>query len=1296
MGVVHMACNRMTRSVSVLFAIFLWAAVVWGQATTSLRGTVTDPSGAAVPNATVRLTNADTNVARTTTTTTRGEYVFPEVLPGNYALDVEASGFSKYHQAGVTLLVNLPATADVRMKVGTAQETITVTEKAPIINRTDATVGQTMGTTPIENLPLQAENTVLLLSLQPGVVYNGEKLLQGVYDTRAGSVNGERSDQNNITLDGVSNNDEFSNYAFNGILPTTPFSVQEFRVTTSNYGATEGHTAGAQIAMVTKSGTNTFHGNLYEFNRNTLGEANDWFLKQAQSESGQPNTPEHLVRNVFGGDLGGPILKNRLFFFFNYEGNRQSLSGSATRTIPSATLRDGIIEYACETPSDCPASNVTGASGASYPVQAGYYALSPAGLASLDPLGIGPSQVALKYFNEYPMPNNLGAGYAPNYALYTFAAPTQNKYNWYIARLDYNVTQNGNHTVFFRGTGVDDRSSGASFLPGNNCPLNPGKPCAPETTGVDLSKGFVAGYTAVLTPHWVNSVRWGLTRASYGTNGDSSQDWIGMRGLDQGYTRTSSWVSPVNNVIDTVSWQKGAHNFQFGGNLLLVRALSQGFGTSYSDALTNSDWVDTSGFANQSGSPLNPPSGGFPQVASDFNLAYDFPLAAMMGMATEVDARYNYHVDSLTQASTIQEGSPITRHWATDTYNLFFQDTWQLLHNFSVSYGLNYQLMTPVTETAGQQVEPNVSMGLWFDQRVADMQKGIPSNQDAVISFAPSGSHWGKTGLYSPQTKNFAPRIGLAWTPQPGGGWRERLFGNNQTSIRAGFGMYYDNFGPELAMTYNASGEFGLSTLLENPAGTLTVAQAPRITSMNTIPTTDNSGNTIMPPAPPAAFPVTYTGVEAIARGIDPSLKTPYSYAVDFSIQRQLPGQMTLDVAYVGHFAHRLLSLDDIAVPLDLVDPASKIDYFAAATRLSQLARAGTPDSAITASLIGPTAQYWQDMIKPQSSYTLKSTGGTTTDPLVATYDMFKSKLHNETSALYDMDRAVYASHGWPTFVTGYQSFYNPQYSSLWDWRSMSWSNYNALEVGLHKQMSNGVLFGFDYTYSHGLDVESMSERGAHYLTDSIINPFSPQQMYSSADTDLRHQINAYWVAQLPFGHGRRFGGNDSNLVDALIGGWQLSGTTRWTSGFPTSVFQGYVWPTNWDEMGWSNLTGQPVTTGTTMINETGIGVEPNVFKDPTAAKAGFDYAFPGQSGARNAIRGDGFFGWDMNLQKQWRIVENQSLEARWSVFNVSNSVRFDAYGGMNYEWDTATFGNYSGATLTSPRVMELALIYSF
>ena len=1260
----------------------------WGQATTSLQGTVTDPSGAAITQAQITLTNIATNFIRQTTTTAKGGYEFVSVLPGTYKLTVEAKGFRTYLQTELRLLVDLPSTVDARLQVGASTETMEVRGEAPPLNTTDPSLGHTMGEVEIENLPLQAENMPLLLSLQPGVVYNGENILQDSYDTRAGSVNGEHSDQNNITLDGVSINDEFNGYAFTGVLPTTPYSVEEFRVTTSNYGATDGRSAGAQISMVTKGGTNVFHGSLYEFNRNTVGEANDYFLKLSQLQSGQPNVPEHLVRNIFGGTIGGPILKNRLFFFFNYEGQRQSRQDSALRNIPTKSLSDGIIQYECDNPSLCPGGSVTGMSGASYPVQSGYYALNQPNLIQMDPLGAGPNQAAVNYLRTYPVPNDYTVGNLVNTAGYRFAAPTLTSNNWYIGRLDYNLTASGNHTLFLRGAARNDRYTDQPFLPGT----------PPQDTQVDVSKGFVAGYTGVFGPHWVNNVRYGLTHQSIESGGDTNQPWVSFRGIDQPITYPSAFTAPVYNLVDTVSWLKGSHNFQFGGNLLFIRRNSYSSVNSFSDALTNADWLQYGGFANKN-DPLDPtytcPSGkswpdcGFgPAIASDFNIGYDWPLAAMMGIASEVDARYNFHVDNPTNGTPLDQGDPVTRHWSSNTYNLFLQDTWRVRPHVTLTYGLNYQLMTPITETAGQEVTPSVNMGSWFNQRAINASKGIPSNQDASIAFAPAGSVYGRSGLYAAQTKNFAPRVGLSWSPQSSSGWLNKVLGNDKTVVRAGFGMYYDNFGPALAMNYDANGSFGLSTVLSNPSATLTLDEAPRITDMNVIPTK------FMPPAPASTFPVSFpAGSEAIASGIDQSLKTPYSFAVDFSLQRQLPGRMTLDVAYVGHFAHRLLALDDVAAPMDLVDPKSGIDYFSAAKRMSQLWRAKTPENSITPSVIGPTAQYWQNMLTPQSSYSLcsSSTGGTTPNLLVATYDAFGpgcGSLYNETTVPWIMDVSGIPS----TPVTGPNSFFNSQYSSLWDWRSIGYSNYNALQVGLHRQMSGGVLFGLNYTYSKSNDIASEAERGIHYLTDSIINAWSPSQMYGPSDFDLRHQVNGYWVAELPFGRGKRIGGDVSNWADAVIGGWQLGGTARWTSGYVTSVFMGYVWPTNWDEMGWADLTGKPIATGTTMVN----GV-PNVFKNPSQASQGFDYAYPGESGNRNTVRGDGYLGVDMNLAKTWKIprAENQRLQFRWSVFNVTNTPRFDIYT-MQDEWDVSnTFGNYT-QTLTKPRVMEFALTYKF
>ncbi len=887
----------------------------------------------------------------------------------------------------------------------------------------------------------------------------------------------------------------------------------------------------------------------------------------------------------------------------------------------------------------------------------------------------------VNYFKNYPAPNDFTVGNLVNFAGYRFPGRQLTSENWYIGRLDYKLTANGNHTLFLRGAVRNDPSLNPPFLPGT----------PPESSTINVSKGFVGGYTAVFGPRFVNNLRYGITHQSVATPGDTNQPWNVLQGIDQPIVYSTAFTAPVHNLADTATWQKGSHSFQFGTNILFIRRTSDNETNSFSSGFTNSNWMQYSGFANVN-SPLNPDYGCtnsgpcFPAVNSGFEQAYNWPVIALMGMVSEGFSRYNYEITNPSAATPLNQGAPIARHWATDTYNIFFQDTWRALPNLSITYGLNYQLMTPITETNGQEVTPSVNMGDWFNQRAADARQGIPSNKDAVISFQPAGSSYGRPGLYSAQKKNLAPRVGLAWSPHADSGWLKGLLGDDKTVIRAGAGMYFDNFGPALAMSYDASGTFGLSTTLENPVGVLTASTVPRLTSINTVPTG------VLEPAPPSTFPVTYpVGAEAIENGIDQSLRTPYSYAVDLSIQRQLPGRMTLDIAYVGHFAHHVVALDDVATPMDLVDPKSGIDYFSAAKQLSTLWRANTPESSINPTTIGPTAQYWQNMLTSQSSYTLCSTGGTTNSLLVATYDLFGpgcGNLYNETSAVFLMD--VY---GFPTTpITGTNSFFNSQYSSLWDWRSIGYSNYNALQIGLHKQFSSGVLFGLNYTYSKSLDLESEAERGVQYLTDSIINAWSPSEMYGPSDYDLRHQLNGYWVADLPFGRGRKFDANAGNAADAVIGGWQLGGTIRWTSGFPASAYMALVWPTNWDEMGWADLTGQPIKMGTTLINGT-----PNAFKNPQQAINGFTYAFPGESGVRNPLRGEGFFGLNMNLSKSWRIprTEQQALQFRWSVFNVTNSVRFDVYAMQDEVETSNTFGNYT-QTLSSPREMEFALIYKF
>ena len=323
-------------SVSVLTFTSLVAAQT---ATTSLRGTITDPKGAVVQGAVVTLNNQATGFSRTTKSGNDGVYQFLEVPPATYTLTVTMQGFAMLKQDRVTLQVSQPATLDVAMQVRDT-EVVEVSGEAPLVNTTDASQGNVFNTTQLVNLPSEGRDPVAILSLQPGVSYIGQNVDQTA-DSRGGSVAGARSDQTNVTLDGLDNNDQLTGLAFQGALRAPLDSIQEFRVTTSNSNADAGRSSGAQVSLVTKSGTNSFHGSLYEYNRSSIGQANDWFNEQAQIQQGLPNKPGPLVRNTFGASFGGPIKKDRLFFFGGYEGQRTNEAIQTTRTFRATRCGQG-------------------------------------------------------------------------------------------------------------------------------------------------------------------------------------------------------------------------------------------------------------------------------------------------------------------------------------------------------------------------------------------------------------------------------------------------------------------------------------------------------------------------------------------------------------------------------------------------------------------------------------------------------------------------------------------------------------------------------------------------------------------------------------------------------------------------------------------------------------------------------------------------------------------------------------------------------------------------------------------
>jgi len=1314
------------KAVFSLFALFLLlivSALSWAQSTTSLRGTVTDRSGAAVGGATVTLSSPERSFERTVTSSPEGAYEFLQLTPGAYQLTVESGGFKQYQQREIHLLVNTPATLNVSLEVGARAEVVEVTAEAAVVNTQDASLGNAVNEHQVKELPLEGRSVPDLLSLQAGVAYTGNRDdVDRNTDTRSGAVNGARSDQSNVTLDGVDVNDQVNGDAFTSVLPVTLDSVQEFRVTTTNHNADEGRSSGAQVSLITKGGTNNFHGSLYEYHRNTATSANDYFIKQAELGSGAPNEPPKLIRNIFGGSLGGPILKDRLFFFVNYEEARQREESSVVRVVPSDALRDGIITYKCATPAACPAATVQGDNGP-HDIEAGFKGLNRAQITGMDPLSIGPNSVVMNYFNSFPVANDVtsGVGDGVNFVGYRFRGPVPTNKHWYIARMDYKLTSDGSHSLFWRGALRNDYISSAPYFLGES----------PLHTQADFSKGFTVGYSAVLRPTLINNFRWGFTRQSFGDIGNNdSQPFIFFRGLNDNsttnnsslaVTRSQNYQTPVHNFVDDVSWTKGKHTLQFGTNVMFIRSPRSNFLNAFSQGVTNASALDTAGLAVKTGSPLNPSNHGFPAVFSGFANSYDFPLMAMMGIVSELDATYNFDRNGNPQPLN----TPVKRRWGTDSFEFYAQDSFRVKPNLTLNFGLRYSLETPPWETNGTQVAPSVSMGQWFADRGKRMLEGRGSDEDPTVSFDLAGAANGKPGYYKMDKNNFGPHVSFAYSPRMEKGFLHKLFGDNdKTVVRGGFGVVFDHIGPGLLNSFDANGSFGLSTQLSNDV-VPSVASAPRLTGLNTIPDVSQG----FPPAPQGGFPFTPpdggTGL-AIFWGLDDTIKSPYSYTVDFSIGRELPHNIGFEVSYVGRYSHRLLVQEDLAMPLDIVDPTSKIDYFKAARKLTELNVAGTPAADINASTVGPTAAYWQNLLKPLASgdaYSVMCDPNapdpnnpllSTTDPVTAAYGVFSCFPYNETTALGVLDfygsdfngvagiqSANDPSVFYPTIIgqgaqKGQNVYFNRQFHSLYAWRSVGNANYNALQVNIRKRASHGLQFDFNYTYSKSIDLSSDAERIIPWggLGGQVINSWDPNALRAVSDFDMTHQFNMNWIYELPFGKGKPFGTSAGGALDAVIGGWQLSGLARWSSGLPDSITSGFTWSTNWQ------LSGGAVPIGKFKAKTT---KHPDgtvtLFPDPQGSTGigAFRPALPGESGTRNILRGDGFAGLDMSLSKRWKMpyAEGHSVQFRWEVFNVPNLTRFDVRtvsGGLDAG---DSFGTYGGL-LTKPRVMEFALRYEF
>ncbi len=1245
----------------------------WTQATTSLGGRVTDAGGAGIPGADMILTLAATGMVRKGKTNESGEYQFSQLSPGKYDLAVASSGFATSKKTGLELLVSQPATVNVSLAVATVAAEVTVSAGIqPVLNTTDATLGNAFTSQQIANLPSEARNVPDLLSLQPGVTFLGRTdndtgtTSNGntSTDSRSGAANGGRSDQSNITLDGIDVNDINNGFAFTSVLRVSQDAISEFRVTTSNPNASEGRSSGAQVALVTKSGTNALHGVVYAYNRNNVFHANDFFNKQTQANNGLPNVPLKLIRNVFGASVGGPIKKNTAFFFVNYEGRRdtQGFSSNGTK-VPTASFRAGNLKYICLDNSACP--------------NGGVRTLSPADLKTMDPQGIGANSAVLALLNTYPMPNDSTVGDGLNNSGYSFSYVTKRSYNAYTSRLDWDVTGSGKHTVFWRGNLQNDREPGG--------PKFPGQPAS--NTLLTNSKGFAAGYTALLSSNLVNNLAFGLTRQGFSNKGLLAGPYVTLQGIASLIPTTSSnsTIAPVYNLADNLSWTKHSHNLALGTNIRFIESRTSSNALSYSHATGTYQYLSPATLAN-SGGAFDPSAFGFPDVARSYVSNYNTGAMGIVGIINQGNVTYNTTKDG----STLPVGAPVARDYRWNEYEFYVQDSWKALSNLTLTYGLRYSYLQVPAETSGTQVgicqivgdgcaPGKFSLSEYVNKRSQLAAAGQASSGAGDVGFPLNGRYNGKPDYWTPQKGNFGPRFAVAYSPNAGTGFWGKILGNGQSSIRAGYSLVYDHFGAAIANNFDTEGSYGLATTLETSAGVLKAATAPRFTSVNDVPQS-------LLPAPPA---IGFPGIPvrsgptsgAIYWSEDSAIKTPYAHVVDFSIARQIRNGSSFELTYVGRFSHHLLAQEDVAMPTNLA--AAGTTYFAAAAQMSKLARAGTDVSSIQ------QVAYWQQLFGALGGQDIGFGPGYTATQNI--YLLYQQNLYNEANALYALDMPDDATGAGINPNGAYPSnrFYNNQFSALYAWRSIGASNYNALQATYRQQFGLGLQADFNYTFSKSMDTTSQAERlgSSGSPNDAqIFNTWNPNQLYAPSDFDLRHQINTNYIWDLPFGRGKRFASSIGRLADMLIGGWQTTGIIRWTSGFPFNVENGANFPTDYDIQGFATQVGKIPH---------GRGKLQQQFADPAAVLAAFDFALPGESGSRNVLRGDGYFQEDAGLGKTVPLNDHMRVKAGIELFNVTNSVRFDSHSVSAVVDDTNSFGNAT-STLTNPRLAQFYARFEF
>jgi len=996
-----------------LLAVLAIPAFLPAQVTTArLEGIVVDKTNAVIPGVTVVVINVGTNIPYEAITNDTGFFVLPQLPPGTYTVSCELTGFKRSMVQDLRLLVGDTRTVRMVLEPGDITEEVLVTADATPVDLTSQNIRNVVQERQITDLPLNGRNAMNLFYLQAGanplVASRAVEANPMFNQQQVGTVDGLRVVANNVTVEGIWAQDPMLDNGPGMVsMPTPADALAEYTVVTSSAAAEFGRGAGAQIQAIYRSGTNEFHGSVYEFNRNTLYNANNFFLNKQPTKDGSKAKRPVFLRNQYGFSLGGPIKREKLFFFGTWEGQRERQAQVVNRTVFTQTARDGTFRYYNKGRNQTSLVDaVTGAP--KVPAED----ISTINLLTVDPtrLGADSSGRVAGILKQVPLPNNYEIGDGFNTAGHRYTSALASDYDQVVLKVDFVITSK--HRASWSGGYSNWSGDGPAAFSGY-----------PEFSNNEIRKGSAVAVNSSFSPTWLNEFRAGAAMrgwhylqpnpASFDTKGNFQLVGLGTgrgaqpNGNPVGIFLTQESNLPVYNFNDNVTKIKGNHTLKGGVDIRIANS-NVNFGGDYYIPVLNTD---------NAFNPANVPAlAGL--NSNDRALAQQLTndLTGTIGYIQQ-----DFKTNSKTSFTPYQ---PPIRHWLGREFSFFFQDTWKLASNLTVNIGARYEIYQVPRETAGLFTQPVGGVRAVYGA-------AGPLGQPTATAFAEGGG----SKVYGVDKNNIAPNIGFTWDP----------FKDGKTSVGANFRLTYDRVAIVQHLFLDFNNEGTTATTLLYPYT--------RFSDPNIYQAVGGKPPIFPIPTPPMFAPIPNRRA-GIVNTVDPSLYAPYTGSWSLRVQREFWARTTLSLAYVGNKAtglHRALTINQIEIRKN-----GFLSAFQAAQR--NLAANGSPNLGESVGVLGqifPASTPGQVASIPASLNTNISQGQT-----ARVADQIDRGLVGGLPP-----GGLLQNAGLP------QTFFriNPQFNNAWIVGNNTNSTYHGMKLEVTRRYTAGMYFQFNYTFGKGL-----------------------------------------------------------------------------------------------------------------------------------------------------------------------------------------------------------------------------------